>query len=318
MRPLRIATVGAVAALTLAAVLVPAQAAMAAVTGSFTPSVVAPGDSIEVNGSGCPAAGEVVVSTWITTLGDSTDRSATVTADDTGAFSATVAVHGAPGDLPEVVPPHVQFGVAVDCDGVHTVIGYGLFSVPEAPLAAVLSPATTVVPGGEVQISGTGCDAGESVYLATWFPGVEAALVHDLPADANGDFMFFVGTPASGPPGGVIYFEFTCGGPAPVDDPADYLLKSITFEAAPVDPVDPVDPIDPAVPADPGAGATPPTTDTTTPAVVRPKLAATGTDGSVASVALVLLLTGAILLRLRRARRYADREVGARTRHSTP
>jgi hypothetical protein len=304
MRPLRIATVGAAAALTLAAVLVPAQAAMAAVTGSFSPSVVAPGDTIEVTGSGCPVAGEVVVSTWITTLGDSTDRSATVTADDAGAFSATVAVHGAPGDLPEVVPPHVQFGVAVDCGGVHTVIGYGVFSVPDARLAAVFTPASIVAPGGEVAISGTGCDAGESVFLETWFPGVDTALVHDLPADADGDFMFFVGTPADGPPGEVISFELTCG-PAPVEDPADYLLKTMTFEAAPVDPVDPTDPTDPTVPADPGAGATPPTSDTT-PAVVRPKLAATGTEVGAASVALALLLVGATLFGLRRARRYAD------------
>lgn len=310
MRPLRIAMTGAAAVLTLAAALIPAHSAMAAVTGSFDPSVVSPGGTIVVTGSGCPVASEVVVSTWITSLG-STLKSTSVTADAAGEFSATVAVHGAPGELPEITPPHSQFAVNVQCGGVDTVFGYGRLSYPGSPLSAVPSPTLAVVPGDDVTISGAGCDAGESVFIAVWFAGASSFLIDDTAADASGGFTFVVPTPADGPSGGVISLEFTCGGPVPVDDPADYLRLVMFFvEAAidPVDPVDPVVPVDPIVPADPGPGAAPAATvPTPLPTARRAALPATGPDLGFAGAALAFLLAGATLVGLRRSRWNADR-----------
>lgn len=315
MRPLRLATLGAASALTLAVVLIPAQAATAAATATFTPTVVTPGGSVDVTGAGCSAGSEVAVSTWIPAIGGaSSTRTTTVTADATGAFSATVAVHGAPGELPEIAPPIAQFGVAVVCDGEQTIIGFGALAYAGAPLTAVLTPAAGVVPGEAFTVEGSGCDAGETVYIAVDFPG-PPALTHfdDVTADAGGNFMFLVTTPIASEPGDVIVVGLSCGSEAPVEDPADYITRTLTFAG---EPVEPVDPVDPGVPADPGSDAAP-AGAAPTPAAGGRGLAATGVDVGAASAGLALLLAGATLVGLRRARRLADAGAGTRTGSSS-
>jgi hypothetical protein len=296
---------GAAAALTLAAALIPAHSAMAAVTTSFDPSVVSPGGTTVVTGSGCPVAGEVIVNTWITTFpAPTTLKTATVTADAVGDFSATVAVHGAPGELPEIAPPSSQFGISVECGGVHTVVGFGALSYAGAPLTLTLSPAVSVVPGDDVTISGTGCDAGESVFIAASFSGSTTTYAADTTADASGDFTFVVPTPPDGLAGGILAFEVSCGAPAPEAAPEDTVRRTLVYGDAPVGPEDPADPV---VPADPDPGAAPAATDPTQlPTARRTTLAATGPDVGSGGMALVFLLAGATLIALRRSRWNVD------------
>ncbi|MEF3402433.1 hypothetical protein [Agromyces sp. CCNWLW203] len=305
MRPLRLATLGAASALALAAVLLPAQAAMAAPTASFTPTVVVPGGTIDVTGAGCPAGGEVVVGTWIPAIGGaSSSKTTTVTADGTGAFSATVAVHGAPGELPEITPPIAQFGVTVTCDGAQTVIGFGALTYAGAPLTAVLTPSAGVVPGESFTVNGSGCDAAEAVFIAVDFPG-PPAVTHfdDTAADASGNFSFVVPTPVASEPGDVIVMAVSCGSGAPVEDPADYITRTLTFAGEPVDPVDPVDPIEPVDPPVPPAPGAAPAGAAPAPAAAGERLAESGTDLGPASAGLALLLAGGALVGLRRLRR---------------
>lgn len=303
MQPLRLATLGAASALALAAALLPAQAAMAAPTASFTPTVVVPGGTIDVTGAGCTAGGEVIVGTWIPAIGGaSSSRSTTVTADGTGAFNATVAVHGAPGELPEITPPIAQFGVTVTCDGVQTVIGFGALTYAGAPLTAVLTPAAAVVPGESFTVNGSGCDAAEAVFIAVDFAG-PPPVTHfdDTTADASGNFSFVVPTPVASEPGDVIVLGVSCGSAAPVEDPADYITRTLTFAGEPVDPVDPVDPPAPPAPA-PGAGAAP-AGAAPAPAAAGKRLAESGANLGPASAGLALLLAGAALVGMRRLRR---------------
>ncbi len=141
--------------------------------------------------------------------------------------------------------------------------------------------------GSDLAVSGAGCTAGESVLLRTWPTAGGDSVERTITADGAGGFageaIGIAPTVAVGSSLGVAYF---CGGVTTLE-PWHYAFSYLTTLAVPAPPAPPAAPAAPAAPELPSAAVD--------------ELAATGpVTAEVLPLALVLLLGGAVALRLSR------------------
>ena len=230
------------------------------------PGTVRPGEQLTTSGSGFPPSTEVTV-TYVDSSGR-TIATSTVTTDETGAFTDTIAV---PAGTPAGTLTIIATAGERTAPATARVIRLGI---------GLDHPARQ---RGEVQVGrGTGYAPGTVVHAF-----MSSAPVVDLGtrvADADGEVTFTWTVPASAGLG-THMFSLTAEG---------YADQAATFEVVGA----------PAAPGSPTAPAAP----TDTPLPIGPgDLAGTGFDATLAGAAGLLLLAGALVLLMARAHRGSSR-----------
>ncbi|MGH9137839.1 MAG: hypothetical protein ACRD0G_12440 [Acidimicrobiales bacterium] len=205
------------------------------VSVSFSPSSPPPGGTIEVTGSGCEPGETVRVGTWRTSGGGDVETTTQADADGSFATTTTIPADHVPGD---------QFGVLVDCGvGEGELASDGRFAIAYGDTGAGSAPATEAEappedadpavpttgefgqdgtvsvsfnpsgppPGGTIEVTGSGCEPGETVRVGTWRTSGGGTVDTTTQAGADGSFATATTIPADLVPGDQFGVRVDCG-----------------------------------------------------------------------------------------------------------